>query len=176
MDFFQRVVIYCFHAVIYEKFFKQEAIQDSLLISDCQTILRGRYRTFIVIFYGVGSLLIEVMYMKKFRGKWCALARTVCYVIVLYGWELLLISSLKASGSCPDYYITRQFDWDQLITVHFPFCFALCFYLEFLVCYVHSVDISLLDIIQNIYKEVKGLFSKYTRSDVKTNGCITNHA
>lgn len=161
---------------MYEKFFKQEAIQDSLLISDCQTVLRGRYRTFIVIFYGVGSLLIEVMYMKKFKGKWCALARTACYVTVLYGWESLLTWSLKASGSCPDYYITREFDWDQLVTVHFPFCFALCFYLEFLVCYVHSVDISLGTIFRYIVKEIKRLFAKFTGSGVKTNGNITNYA
>ena len=173
MDFFHRIVIYCIHAIIYEKYFQKEAIQDSLLISDCQTVLRGRYRTFIVILYGVGSLLIEVMYLTKFRGKVCVLIRTICYVIVLYGWESLLIWSLKTTGSCPDYYVTREFDWDQLVTFHFPFCFALCFYLDFLVSYVHSVDISMLNSIQAIYKKAKNQFREYRSSDVRSNGSAT---
>ena len=176
MDFFQRMIVYCFHAVIYEKYFKEEAILDSRVLSDCQTILRGRFRTFMVIFYGIGSLLIEIMYMRKFRGKWCALFRTACYALVLCVWETLLTWTLKVSGSCPEDYVKREFDWDQLLTLHLPFCFALCFYLEFLVCYVHSVDLSVVKISKDAFREIKNMYNKCITSNINKNGNIINNA
>lgn len=173
MDFFERVVVYCLHAVMYEKFFKKEALIDSLLLSECQTILRGRYKTFIVIFYGVGSLLIELMYMKKFKGKLCVLVRTLCYIMVLCIWEILLIWTLKSSGTCPDHYLTREFDWDRLWTLHFPFCFALVIYLEFLISYVHSVDVSLVTLIKGVCKEIKHYCSNFGTSKPKGDVSVT---
>lgn len=173
MDIFKRVFIYFFHAVLYEKYFssyyRTAIVQDVLLITECETFMRGRLRLFTVVIYGFGTLFIEFMYFKRFKGRVCAITRNVCYVTVLYAWEFILTWIVRSTGSCTYDYNKRLFDYDRFITEHLPFCIALCFYLEFLIMYVNSIDISFRSMVKDLLTEGRNFYVDFIKPRIYKN-------